>query len=199
MKTDDESKKLRDQYLAHVTKMFALMGDDAGEGRREREDRHGPRDEARRGVDDARRAPRPGQDLQPQDRGRARAADAELLLDGVPPAARRSAGPRDQRRPAEVLRGRRASSSPRRRSRTGRRTCAGTSSTRPRPASRRRSSTRTSTSTARRCRARPRTKSAGSAASARPTARSASRSARPTCATTSRRRPRRAPTRWSRT
>src|SRR4029077_3967171 len=28
-KTDEESKKLRDQYLAHVTKMFTLMGDDA--------------------------------------------------------------------------------------------------------------------------------------------------------------------------
>jgi putative endopeptidase len=27
-KTDDDSKKLREQYLAHVTKMFALMGDD---------------------------------------------------------------------------------------------------------------------------------------------------------------------------
>jgi len=27
-KTDDESKKLRDQYVAHVTKMFALAGDD---------------------------------------------------------------------------------------------------------------------------------------------------------------------------
>ena len=61
------------------------------EGRREREDGHGPRDEARRGVDDARRAPRPGQDLQPQDHDRAGAADAELLLDGVPEAARRSA------------------------------------------------------------------------------------------------------------
>ena len=28
-KTDEESKKLREQYLAHVTKMFTLMGDDA--------------------------------------------------------------------------------------------------------------------------------------------------------------------------
>ena len=27
-KTDDDSKKLRDQYVAHVTKMFALAGDD---------------------------------------------------------------------------------------------------------------------------------------------------------------------------
>ena len=28
-KTDDESKKIRDQYLAHVTKMFTLLGDPA--------------------------------------------------------------------------------------------------------------------------------------------------------------------------
>ena len=28
LKTDDESKKLRDQYVAHVTKMFELLGDD---------------------------------------------------------------------------------------------------------------------------------------------------------------------------
>jgi putative endopeptidase len=30
LKTDDESKKLRDQYVGHVTKMFGLMGEDAG-------------------------------------------------------------------------------------------------------------------------------------------------------------------------
>ena len=36
------------KYLAHVTKMFALLGDDAGEGRREREDGDGARDAARR-------------------------------------------------------------------------------------------------------------------------------------------------------
>ena len=29
-KQDDASKKLRDQYVAHMTKMFALLGDDAG-------------------------------------------------------------------------------------------------------------------------------------------------------------------------
>jgi len=28
LKTDDDSKKLRDQYVAHVTKMFGLLGDD---------------------------------------------------------------------------------------------------------------------------------------------------------------------------
>ena len=168
------------------------------EGRREREDGHGPRDEARRGVDDARRAPRPGQDLQPQDHDRARAADAELLLDGVPEAARRSARPRDQRRPAEVLRGRQRAAR-----RDAHRGLEDVPALAPRPLGgaqpvRRRSSTRASTSTRRPCRARPRTRSAGSAASARPTTRSASRSARPTCATISRRRPRRAPTRWSR-
>ena len=101
----------------------------------------------------------PGQDLQPQDADRARAADAELLLDGVLQAARRSAGPGGQRRPAEVLRGRQRAARGDARSRTGRPTCAGTSSTRRRPASPRRSSTRTSTSTARPCRARPRTRS----------------------------------------
>ena len=30
IKTDDASKKLRDQYLAHVTRMFGLLGDDTG-------------------------------------------------------------------------------------------------------------------------------------------------------------------------
>ena len=29
LKTDDDSKKLRDQYVAHLTKMFGLMGDNA--------------------------------------------------------------------------------------------------------------------------------------------------------------------------
>jgi len=29
LKTDEDSKKLRDQYVAHVTKMFALLGDDS--------------------------------------------------------------------------------------------------------------------------------------------------------------------------
>ena len=33
-KTDDESKKLRDEYVAHVTKMFDAHGRDAGESRR---------------------------------------------------------------------------------------------------------------------------------------------------------------------
>ena len=95
----------RDQYEAHVARMLQLLGDDAGEGRGGREDHHGARDAARRGVDDPGRAPRSREDVQPHGRREARSAHAELVVVGVLPGRRRRAR-RRQRRPAEVLRGR---------------------------------------------------------------------------------------------
>ena len=103
-----------------------LLGDDAGEGRGERENRPRVRDAARRSLDDPRRAPRSGQDVPPDERRRGSPKltpnfswTAYLQEIGA------SSDRRDQRRAAEVLRGASTRSSRRRRSPTGRRTCAG--------------------------------------------------------------------------
>ena len=44
--TDDRSKKMRDQYVEHVTNMFKLMGDDDVEGGRRGQSSAGGRDDA---------------------------------------------------------------------------------------------------------------------------------------------------------
>ena len=93
-KTDDDSKKIREQYVAHVTKMFELMGDDAAKAAANAKtvmDLETKLAEASMTRVERRD---PGQDLQPQDAGRARAAHAELLLDGVPQGGQRSAASR---------------------------------------------------------------------------------------------------------
>ncbi len=95
------------------------------EGRGRRQDGDGPRDQAGRGVDDARRAPRPRRDVQPQDARRAGQAHAPLLLDRLL-QGRGPRADRGQRRAAQVLRGLRQGAARRRRSRSGRPTSGGT-------------------------------------------------------------------------
>ena len=178
-KTDDESKKLRDQYVAHVAKMFELLGDAADEGRGGREDRLAF--ETR--LAEASMTPVERRDPE-KTYNRMDAAELAALTPnfswtayfqavGLRPGGR-------QRRAAEVLRGRQqgAPATPLsdwktylrwHSDRLGRA-----------DALEGRSSTRTSTSTERRSRARRRTRPAGSAASSRRTRRSGRRSASPT-------------------
>ena len=102
-KDDDTSKKLREQYVKHVAKMFQLGGDPAAAAAR-REDRHADRDRAGEEARSKRRAAQPTKIYHPMSL-RAAGADAGLQHDAVPQARRSAAGRQRQRRPARVLQG----------------------------------------------------------------------------------------------
>ncbi len=76
-KEDDDSKKQRAAYVAHVTKMFTLLGDKPEERRREREDRNGFGDRSGQVLNDARvERPRSSRDLPQADPRRGSGLDA---------------------------------------------------------------------------------------------------------------------------
>jgi hypothetical protein len=128
-KDDEASKKLRDQYVAHVTKMFTLIGDEPGRRRGHCAEGADDGNPAGDGLDDPRPAPRPERRL-PHDAARlGRAAHAgDRLAARVHRDGRAVRGPGEHRQPdffrtvdglvRDV------------RSPTGRPTCAGTSPTR---------------------------------------------------------------------
>ena len=63
-KDDDASKKLREQYVAHVTKMFTLLGDSTDAAAEAREDGDGDRNVAGEARTHPRRVARSAKELQ---------------------------------------------------------------------------------------------------------------------------------------
>ena len=186
---EEQHAATRAAYVGHVERMLALAGWPEPAEAAERV--MAPRDPARRGALGQGHQPRPPEDLQPRRPRRARRAEPGVDWDGFLHglgAARDAFDESSCASPTTPLDGRRPGR------RAGRRPGAtgspGTSSTRPRPTCRRRSSRRTSTSTAGPCRASPSCGSAGSAASASSRRRSARPSASSTWSGTSRPPPR---------
>ena len=108
-------------------RMFRLAGDAPDEADRLAAARDGPGDGARRRAHDARRAPRPGEDLQPAQRRAARAGSAGLRLAGLLRGGRRARPRGAERLPARRRRRRSPGSPPSAPRPTGGPTCAGTS------------------------------------------------------------------------
>ena len=81
---DDRSKKLRDEYVEHVTNMFKLTGDDAGAGPGRSKSGAGHRNNFGECLDGPRRTSRPGQRV-PQNGGDpVGGADAASFMGCVP-------------------------------------------------------------------------------------------------------------------
>ncbi len=130
-KDDADSKKLRDQYVAHVTKMLTLRGRTGGESCERCEENPRPRNFAGETRPHARGTARSAKELQQDECGGAAGAHAELELGGILQGDRS-----DRRRGTSTSASPISSRAPTRRWRIHRWTigkpiCAGNSSTRP--------------------------------------------------------------------
>ncbi len=77
-KDDDAMKKMREQYVAHVTKMLTLAGRTRGGRGRARQENPGARNFPGRAGAHARRVARSAEELQQDEAGRAASTDARL-------------------------------------------------------------------------------------------------------------------------